>query len=184
MNCPFCNRPTLARHELEPGLVAFGCPTCRGEWLRLTDYSTWRRTATESAANDAAGAEAADAPPGHARRCPDCHALLGRYRVGRGTSFHIDRCAQCNGTWLDRDEWQQLRRIGVALQLAAVFSPEWQQEARRAEQLAAHERRFATRIGKDDLERAREIRDWLANHPQRSALLAYLELLPNRAGAR
>jgi Zn-finger nucleic acid-binding protein len=186
MHCPSCNGATLVRQELEPGLAALACATCGGEWLRLADYAAWRRTAAAAAPSetvDTLTAQPAEPPPGHVRRCPDCHALLGRYRVGRGASFQIDRCAQCNGTWLDRDEWQQLRRIGVAAQLSAVFSPEWQQEARRVEQVADQERRFAARIGKEDLERAREMRDWLASHPQRNALLAYLELLPARTAS-
>jgi Zn-finger nucleic acid-binding protein len=186
MTCPACDRPTLVQQPLEPGLDALQCGTCHGAWVRLKSYLAWRER-QQSADGDA---NATDAPltaspsapvANQLRRCPDCRAILGRWRVGHGASFQIDRCAQCDGTWFDDSEWQALRALGLAPQLLAVFSPEWQQGVRRAEQAEAQERRFVERLGDEDIARAREIREWLATHPRRAEVLAYLELVPGKA---
>lgn len=184
MICPACNLPSLAPAPLEPHLTAYRCGQCQGTWLRMADFQSWRESPV---ARSQPASGPVDASPSAdtgmtMRRCPDCRTLLGRYRVGHGAGFHIDRCAKCNGTWLDRDEWPALRALGLGAQLMAIFSPEWQQEVRRTEQATAQERRFGERLGAADLARAREIREWLAAHPRRAELLAYLELLPAGKG--
>jgi Zn-finger nucleic acid-binding protein len=186
MNCPACDSPALVLSEFHVGLAGLTCGKCQGSWIRSSAYNTWRRSgaiASAAASSETLNAQPTQMPAGRVRRCSDCHAFLGRYRVGAEASFQIDRCGQCDGTWLDRNEWQQLLQLGLAAQLMSVFSPEWQQKVRKAEQLAAHERRFAARIEAADLQRAKEVRTWLAEHPQRGAILAYLELLPARAVA-
>lgn len=180
MKCPACSPPQqLVTRSLEPGLTAHQCDRCGGAWLRPGDYATWRATAPASAEVTGVPMDAKPAiETGGLRRCPDCNYLLGRYRVGHGAGFHVDRCGQCNGTWFDRAEWGALRDLGLARALPTIFSDEWQREVRRAEQAEAQERRFAARLGEEDLARAREFRAWLDGHPKRAELLAYLELLP------
>src|SRR5215510_8849409 len=178
MNCPVCeSAPDLAIGEIAAGLDSYCCAACSGNWVRLEHYTRWRSgspTPEGSLSSDAAAAE----PPVKLRRCPDCKYILARYRVVRDAPFTLDRCRKCHGVWFDRDEWQLVAAHGLAVRLADVFSDEWQRDIRQAEQAAAIERMFEKRLGAAELMRAREMRDWINNHPRKSDVLAYLELLP------
>jgi Zn-finger nucleic acid-binding protein len=176
MDCPVDQR-TLRRTTLDASLPVFECAQCAGHWLRFGDYLTWR----EQQPNDVAevsvdGAEEAlEQPPGTVRRCPDCGGLCTRHRVGHGAAFTLDRCGRCNGVWMDRAEWDQLRERGLHDNLQQLFGDGWQRALLREERRRVAEAGFEQRVGVDDAKRAREFRAWLAAHPRRSELMAYLQ---------
>lgn len=182
MNCPAC-QPTksLTTHELSPGLNAHGCTSCGGEWVRLESYTRWRDTASSSSTEILTAEPVTTTDVPGLRRCPDCERILARFRIGHGATFVIERCRQCHGAWFDKNEWQSLVQSGIARRLPEVFSDEWQRSIRQEEQRAAAELMFEQRLGAREIARAREVRDWIANHSQRNTLLAYLELLPASA---
>ncbi len=183
MHCPVCKPATLLElAPLEEGqLTARRCPSCNGQWIRSTDFWRWRAIA---------GANLPETPPsggplsppeaGGLRLCPDCHHVLGRYRIGHGVGFTVDRCRNCEGAWLDGGEWDALRARNLHDDLPQIFDEEWQRAVKREVQDQAIEDSFRRRLGDADYTRAQELRAWLDSHAKRSELFAYLQLKQRR----
>jgi Zn-finger nucleic acid-binding protein len=175
MNCPV-DGASLTRTEVEPGLYANQCSACAGDWLRFGDYLAWRERQPSDTPEQPAepGGEVATAEPGGVRRCPDCGHLLTRYTIGHGVTFPIDRCGNCNGVWLDAKEWQSLRERGLHDNLHQMFGPGSQWGARTEERERRMEAQFERQLG-GDFGRAREFATWVADHPRRSQIMAYVQ---------
>ena len=179
MHCPVCEpRQSLNPAELESGkLVARECAHCGGHWIRTADYWKWRAIHGE---NRPVTAPPADPVPVNdspgLKRCPDCDYVLACYRVGHDVPFTVDRCRNCDGVWLDRDEWRQLVVRNLHDDLPMIFDDTWQRTVRRDESRRATEDSFRRRLGESDFARARDVRAWLDGHPRRSELFAYLQL--------
>jgi Zn-finger nucleic acid-binding protein len=178
MNCPVDQRP-LGRVTIDSALPAFQCAHCAGHWLRFGDYLAWRERQPgdqpEVPAASTAPEMVFDATPNGLRRCPDCAHVLTRYQVGHGVSFALDRCGNCNGVWLDRAEWDELHARGLHDNLHEMFGPGWQHAVRTEEQRRLADAQFARQLGATDFARARDIAAWLASHPRRSEILAYVQ---------
>ena len=180
MNCPACKTVALQAATLSVGLPAHTCGTCGGSWLAADDYQEWstNHPAMDSAvtASDPASSEdaAATGDSPQAKLCPACKHILTRYRVGHGVAFRLEHCGTCNGTWLDRGEWETLTRHGLDGALLRVFTEPWQRAVRQEEQRQTRERFYGERLGEADYAELRRIRTWLVGHSQKSILFAYL----------
>ncbi|HET6230581.1 MAG TPA: zf-TFIIB domain-containing protein [Longimicrobiaceae bacterium] len=180
MNCPVCaSHPELVEEMIEPMLTARRCPDCGGEWIRAADYWRWRAEHGAAAAPTEEGEETPgtvevhDAPG--MKVCPDCRHFMATYRVGHGVPFRIDHCRNCDGVWLDRDEWAALRARGLNDDLHLIFFDDWQRDVRDEERRALAEAQFERQVGAENLARIREVKAWLDANPHRSELYAYLQ---------
>jgi Zn-finger nucleic acid-binding protein len=178
MDCPVDQR-RLRRLEIEAHLPAFECGDCRGHWLRFGDYLAWRERQPgdrpETTAATQLTPEVAEPRGSAPRRCPDCGHLLVRYRVGHGVAFALDRCGNCNGVWLDQAEWEALRARGLHDNVHQMFGSGWQYAVRTEDQQRRVVAQFERQLGSTDFARAEEFGAWLADHPRRSEILAYLQ---------
>ncbi|MEK7723973.1 MAG: zf-TFIIB domain-containing protein, partial [Acidobacteriota bacterium] len=68
-----------------------------------------------------------------ARLCPECRRILVKYKVGQNIPFLIDRCGQCAGIWLDKGEWEILKRRNLHDDLQKIFTDHWQEEVKKGE---------------------------------------------------
>jgi Zn-finger nucleic acid-binding protein len=163
---------------IDSALPAFQCGQCAGHWMRFGDYLGWRERQPgdqpEVPAAPTALEMVFDASAAGLRRCPDCAHVLTRYRVGHGVPFTLDRCGNCNGVWLDRSEWDDLRARGLHDNLHEMFGPGWQRAIRTEEERRLSDAQFARQLGAADFARTQEVGAWLATHPRRSEILAYL----------
>ena len=98
----------------------------------------------------------------------------GYGRVGHGIAFRLDHCGNCNGVWCDGGEWEIIRASNLHDNLHQIFGSGWQRKVRDEEQRARMEAIYRERFGAEDYEELRRIRRWIDEHPQRSALIAYL----------
>jgi Zn-finger nucleic acid-binding protein len=170
MDCPVC-KPTqaLVLAPLEGGnLTARRCPSCNGHWIRSTDFWRWRAIAGENLPETPAPAGALTPPE------------AGRYKVGHGVGFTVDRCRHCEGAWLDGGEWEALRLRNLHDDLPQIFDDAWQRAVKREVQELTSEESFRRRLGDETDQRAHETRAWLDAHPRRSELFAYLQLKQRR----
>jgi hypothetical protein len=105
--------------------------------------------------------------------CPESGTLLMRYRVAADLPFFVERSSATGGIWLDAGEWEALRRAGIHRSLHLVFTAAYQNFRRRQaiEQtaLANMHRALGADFAKVD-----EFRRWLAAHPARTQVLAWL----------
>jgi Zn-finger nucleic acid-binding protein len=157
-------------------LPAFECTSCGGSWLRFGDYLAWRakQPVDQPEVPSAVTGELEPTSAVGVRRCPDCAYLLTRYAVGHGVPFSLDRCGRCNGVWFDKEEWGTLRARGLHDNLRELFNPRWQSDVRAEERDRRTAERLAEHLG-DDAGRVRDFGEWVASHPRRNEILAYVQ---------
>jgi Zn-finger nucleic acid-binding protein len=178
MNCPVCKTSALSDVVLDDGLLGHGCPSCAGRWINGGDYLRWvevRGPQQHPPANNVVGSSPAPATDHReAKLCPECGRFLGRAPTGHGATFHLDRCGNCGGIWLDAGEWDALRSAALHDRIHFIFSPAWQADVTQQERAARHERLLIQRIGERDGAELKRIRAWLDAHPHRAELYAAL----------
>lgn len=176
MRCPVCEQAVLEVMTLPEGLAAKRCAACEGHWIEHAAYWKWR----EGHPPMGAGAGGAGVPPraqdsGAGKLCPNCSAMLIRWKVGHGLDFYLDRCGHCGGIWFDGQEWQAIAAKNMQERVHLIFSEDWQSDVLRQEHRAAHDKLFAKLLGESDLAKVKQFKQWLDGHPRRSELYAYLE---------
>jgi len=174
--CPVC-AVKLNRILLEQNLPAYSCTSCDGIWISSNEYLSWltpqRGMAIEGIDLDG------DIPlpvvdHRKALLCPDCGHILRRFKIWPAIEFHLDRCGGCNGIWFDRNEWQVLKAKDLHHNVPVFFTDVWQEKLRNEEMKRRFEKMYREKFGAEDYQRIKEIRAWLAAHPQGGRLLAYL----------
>ncbi len=173
VKCPVCKDVVLTDQRLGVELVAQSCAHCCGNWLNGEMYFKWL---------DAGGVTFATPRPVNftprdrklAKLCPECGHFLHRSHVERDIEFTIDRCTSCGGFWLDRGEWEMLVAHGLHDDLHRIYSPAWQVKLMHERVEHAQEHVMESKLGKDDLEEARRVKQWVDTHPHRAELYAFL----------
>ncbi|MFW6357853.1 MAG: zf-TFIIB domain-containing protein [Chroococcales cyanobacterium] len=174
MKCPVCKTVDLNPITLEKHLAAHTCKHCEGNWISSEDYWQWL---------DQHGTSLAEKPPEvffdiedteKAKLCPNCQRILVKYKVGHGVNFFIDQCGHCNGIWLDKHEWDALKTRNLHDEIHHFFTQQWQKEVRKSEMKRNLSQLYEQKFGKADYAEVKRIRSWLENHPQRLALLAFI----------
>jgi Zn-finger nucleic acid-binding protein len=177
MLCPVCKGIQLQPAMLKKGLAGFRCIHCSGTWVSAQKYQPWLEKQNQAAAETPAQETTLPVLDNQqAKVCPECGHMLGRYQIRTDVDFHLDHCHSCSGVWLDANEWDALIARGLDGKLNLFFSQEWQQELRDAETQRRLNELYTTRFGDVDYTRVKEMREWLGKHPQRAALLAFLQL--------
>jgi Zn-finger nucleic acid-binding protein len=175
-SCPACGENPLRTRVLEaPAFRAEACERCGGMWVSEPSYRDWMAQRPHQEKD--AQAELPVIEPNEVpmlRKCPACASILGRYRVGHGVPFTIDRCYHCRGVWLDRHEWDVLRARDLVSDLYAIFTDEWQSEIRRRERDEKEEAYRRRVLGDDGVERLNGFIAWANGHPKRHLILGLL----------
>jgi len=176
MKCPACREKRLKAELLEKDLTAYGCASCEGVWIPALQYWEWVQSRDEDEKSRLSVAEIS--PPieavGQAKICPECGHLLRRYKVWPNVTFYLDRCGNCMGVWFDQNEWAYLKAKGQHDEVHEFFGALWQEELREEERREKVERMYQERFGRTDYTKIKRLREWLWNHPQQGALIAYL----------
>src|ERR1051325_101086 len=156
-------------------LSASHCKSCEGHRISGQQYWNWLRSKgtnlPELPGGGSPAPQATDSPG--AKLCPNCRRWLIRYKVGHGLAFSIEHCGQCEGVWLDKDEWAALQARNLHDDLQRICDALWQGQVLREETEHLVEARFARVLGAD-YEKARQVRAWSGGPPSRATLLAYL----------
>lgn len=174
MYCPVCST-TLQETALEANLRAYACQSCRGHFIISSDYLDWReQQVTDLPANPDPGPLPKTADTMCAKRCPLCQHVMLRYRVDHAMDFGLDHCGNCNSVWFDRNEWNNLKCRHLHDDVNRMFTTAWQRRIREVAHRATMQSIYRERFGESDYTEVQRVRVWLEAHPQRSALLAYL----------
>jgi Zn-finger nucleic acid-binding protein len=178
LKCPVCKDVTLTPHDLEPGLSAFTCGGCHGDWVPQAKYFAWldmhgaNPAPDQSVQTEAPPQPAKDSLPG--KFCPECGRFLTRAKVGHGVEFHLDRCGGCGGIWCDAGEWAVLKFHGLHDDCHFIFSDKWQAEVARQTRESGRQQVLIEKLGPEALAEIKRIKAWLDAHPRRRELYAYL----------
>ena len=176
MKCPVCKDQILGPITLLDGLPASQCPNCKGVSIPSNAYLTWRRTlGREFPPKEGAIEIDPSWEVKELKFCPDCGHIMARYKIIPDTDFYIDRCRSCNGIWLDQHEWEVLIDRNLHDNLNEFFTRPWQDHLRALETKNHLDGIYLEKLGGDDYEHLKEMREWLTNHPMRGMLLAFLQ---------
>jgi len=173
MQCPLCQKPTLAIVDLMPGLAGHTCSVCAGVWIDRAKYVAWRalQAADLPETNTPTPITISETPK--AKICPQCGHLLLPYRVGHGLSFSIDYCGACGGVWFDRGEWDAIKAKHLHDNLHDIVSTHWQKAVRQSRVQESIEQTYARHL-EGSYAKAQEVKLWLREQPQQALILAYL----------
>jgi Zn-finger nucleic acid-binding protein len=175
MQCPTCKSTDLNAITLDQGLPGHHCPDCGGLWLSLGAYQDWLQAKGEILPEKPPSGNAPQpVSDKRVKLCPNCDHLMLKYRVGRGMDFALDHCGHCGGVWFDRHEWEALKDRNLHDEVYKIFTAPWQREIRLEEARRNFQARYSAKFGEQDYARVRQIKRWLNDHPERQALLAYL----------
>lgn len=173
--CPECRKSGLKHTLLAEKLPAHGCDECGGVLLSLIAYRSWResnppRPDESPATVDQVTVE--DTP--NAKQCPKCQGIMTKYRIGPDVQNRLDYCARCEEIWLDDGEWDLVQNLAASGLLGRVFTQPWQNRIRVTIADELDSARLGQLVG-EDLEFFQVFDAWLATHPEKDTLLAYLQ---------
>lgn len=175
MQCPVCADTFLVPVTIEKGLPANECSRCKGYWLSANQYLAWVKAEGPKSVKEKS---AKTSPPAldteDVKVCPECGCLMARFKVWPDVPFRLDFCGQCNGVWLDHQEWEVLVARGLHGMVNLFFSKPWQKKLRDIEAKQTLDGIYQKKFGLENYTRIKEIRAWLEKHPQRLALQAFL----------
>jgi Zn-finger nucleic acid-binding protein len=176
MNSPVFPGTPMQLREIEPGLSVYECPKSGGLWIPLSNYLAWKEKQPpvgEIADGPGTASRPEDSRP-RALLCPESGRLMLRYRVGHGLGFHIQRSPSTGGVWLDKGQWEALKKRGLHVGLHLIVTAGYQRNIRSAAYGQKLTETFCERIGAADFTRVSEFGAWLAQHSRRRDILCYL----------
>ncbi|TQV81055.1 zf-TFIIB domain-containing protein [Aliikangiella coralliicola] len=176
MQCPKCRNVDLKPTKLDEGLSAMGCNQCQGAFVSLLYYRDWAERS--GSVHDAPevellkGFDSEDTPT--ALSCPKCLKLMQKFRISGCSNNRLDLCTSCDEAWLDGGEWELLKALELSKEMPLVFTERWQKKVREQISEDTRRQRFLTILGKEDLEKADEFREWIKTHPKRHDIIFYV----------
>jgi len=173
MHSPMDPKTTMEPVELEEGLMVKKCPQSGGCWISAEAYWRWQNRGTMSPGGSPGSLVLSDDSKRRALLCPESGTVMLRYRVASDMAFFVERSSATGGIWLDAGEWEALRRAGIHRFLHLMFTAAYQNFRRRQAVEQAAVANMQRALGAD-FAKADEFRKWLAAHPARAQVLAWL----------
>ena len=117
MNCPRCK--TELKNTVYEGVNINTCESCEGEWLdnrEIVDIIkakevVFSKDEIEKVDGVKKSIEVLVSEPSDPLVCPRCNTPMKRLNYSYSTGVIIDRCSECNGIWLDKDELEHIQII-------------------------------------------------------------------------
>lgn len=177
MKCPVCKETALDPVILETNLRGSRCSECSGNWVRGNDYSDWLDSKPGTLperlpSEDSSTRQHTDVSK--AKLCPSCSRIMTKYLVGKDMDFALENCGGCGGMWFDKHEWELLKERNLHDEVHSFFCNHYQKAVRKESSRKNMAQIFRDRLGDQDYEEIRRVRQWLEEHPQRDMLKAYL----------
>lgn len=124
--CPNC-KSKLSITKLSESLTALECSSCLGHWIPAENYMRWteRKGSVEPELPSEVGYDVIAENKEQARICPDCSRIMLKAKVGRELSYAVDRCSQCQGIWLDANEWESLKSRNLHDEIYLMYTSIW-----------------------------------------------------------
>lgn len=175
MDCPKCKNITLKPTKLEQGLLAMSCPQCQGALISLLYYRDWAERHHNEAQGVVENTQLVEAEDTHnAMACPKCKKLMLKFRISGQSDNKLDLCSSCDEAWLDGGEWDLLKFLHLSDKIPLIFTEQWQYQLRQQLAEAQREQRLQKLVGAQDLDKAKQARQWLKDHPYRNDIIFFI----------
>ena len=174
MKCPVCRSYDLMLQDLHQGLKGYSCTQCNGNWVKYSDYDDWSRNTNDESINQEKLEEyLPEYDTKKVTMCPDCGKILIKYKVAKNIPFSVDHCENCNGVWLDKDEWDTLIQNNLHHHMMRFFTEPWQHKIKLEMSVAKFEEIYKNRFG-NDYDKILEIREWIRSNPKKDHIIAFI----------
>ncbi|MCP4320504.1 MAG: hypothetical protein GY951_16655 [Psychromonas sp.] len=175
MNCTSCNKGILKPTFLEVEFRAHTCDSCAGNWILIEDYVSWKERNADYPFSEKLSFEENEITDSKkALICPSSGTIMRKFRISATNEHRIDYSARVAGVWLDKGEWELLKREGLAGCLNSMLTNHWQAKIKQTNAAENFSDIYLSKFGADNYQKAKEFREWLTNHELKSDLRAYI----------
>lgn len=172
MHCTSCKAGKLNPSYIDQLFRAHTCENCGGNWILIEDYVSWKENNPQYQFEEAEVAELTDSSK--ALICPMSGSIMRKLRISKDTSHKLDYSVAVGGVWLDKGEWQLLKKSGLAGSLNAILTEHWQNKIKEQKAEETFDALYMSKFGVEDYEKIKDIREWFEAHPNKSDLRAFL----------
>ncbi len=173
MKCTSCKKGKLAPAYLDNLFPCHTCSHCAGNLVMLSDYLRWLETNENPDFVNASDAVVEAEETSSAMLCPKSASLMVKYKISKDNDHRLDLSPSINAVWLDKGEWDLLKKEGLAGKLNEIFTASWQhgiREAKISETLGLlYERKFG-----ENYEKIKEFKTMVDDMENKSEVIAYL----------
>ena len=173
MKCTSCRQGVLKSAYLDDLFPCYTCNHCGGNWIYLRDYLRWLEK-NEDVANETPDTEIVINETKGVMACPKTGKLMLKYRISKDQDYMLDLSPDINGIWMDKGEWELLKKAGLARHLNAIFTEPWQRKIRQGKSKDTLEAMYIKEFGANDYQKLKEIREWIYRKANKAEFLAYL----------
>jgi len=188
MKCTHCKTGILKPSKIDGLFPAHSCSVCGGDWILIEDYANWKakhpdydfsENITENIAENVAKNVSEDnfqvtETNNKAMICPASGSIMQKFRLTSSSEYKINYSAKVGGIWLNKGEWDYLKRLGLAGSLNTLLTEPGQNEILQDATKQHLKQIYQDKFGSEAYQKIQEIRRWLNNHEQKQDLLAYL----------
>lgn len=172
MKCPSC-----ANGRLEPSFIdqlfrAHTCNECGGNWILIEDYVAWKDHHQDHSFTSISVEEVEESSK--ALLCPMTGMIMRKLRISKDNAHRVDYSKRVGGVWLDKGEWELLKKEGLAGSLNAILTEQWQQKIKAQQTEETFDLLYLSKFGESDYQKIKDVRAWLEAHPQKTDLRSFL----------
>ena len=172
--CPSCKTG-----KLKPGFIdeLFRCQTCsdcEGNWIYLENYLHWLGRDKSEPNSIEPLVEKDENDTKNAMVCPVTGQIMLKYRISNKTSHRLDLSPSIYAIWLDKNEWELIKKEGLSRQLNQIFTEPWQRKVKSDQTKETLEAMYFEEFGEVDYAKLKEVRNWLGENDKKQSMLAYL----------
>ncbi|MCI5141289.1 MAG: hypothetical protein D3909_06095 [Candidatus Electrothrix sp. ATG1] len=173
MQCTSCKKGQLVPANLDFLLPCHTCSHCAGNFVLLNDYLRWLENNENPDFVSASDAVVEAEETSSAMICPKTSLLMVKYKISQHSDHRLDLSPSINAVWLDKGEWDLLKKEGLAGKLNEIFTDSWQRGIREAKTSETLNLLYTKKFGKN-YEKVKQFKALLDEMENKSEVIAYL----------
>lgn len=174
LTCPSCKAGKLIPSFIDELFRCHTCSGCGGNWIYLADYLHWLGRDKSEPNSIEPLVEKDEYDTKNAMVCPVTGQIMLKYRISNESSHRLDLSPSISAIWLDKNEWELIKKEGLSHQLNKIFTEPWQRKVKSDQTKETLEAMYYEEFGEIDYAKLKEIRIWLSEHDKKQNMLAYL----------
>ena len=172
MECTSCKQGELIPSFIEGQFRAHTCSKCSGNWILIEDYVAWKERNPEFSFDENLQYDIDESK--QAILCPVTGTIMRKFRLSTATEHRIDYSASVGGVWLDKGEWELLKKERLAGSLNTVLTAHWQRNIRTNSTKENFAEIYQDKFGAEAYSKIKALREWLYQQPNKADLRAYM----------
>lgn len=174
LTCPSCKKGKLIPSFLDELFRCYTCDDCGGSLIYLTDYLHWlerdssepgpKEPLIEKDINDSKSTMV----------CPVTGHMMLKYHISNETSHRLDLSPSISAMWLDKDEWDLIKKENLSRYLNNIFTEPWQRKVKSNCSTETFAEMYQEKFGESDYIKLKDIRAWLESSDNKQVMMAYL----------